>query len=89
MLLSVMIIPAMICIATNVRIYRYVCASSHRVQARSATEASNRQEINRRDIFLLRHMVIMLTIFIFGWAPWLIVYIVEYYTTVSGFLYSI
>ena len=84
-----MIIPAIICIVTNARIYRYVCASSGRVQTRSAPGASNRETINRRDIFLLRHMVIMFSIFICGWAPWLIVYIVEYFTSISDLLDAI
>ena len=84
-----MIVPALICIVTNIRIYLHVCASSGRVQTRSVARASNQQTISRRDIFLLRHMVIMFSIFIFGWAPWLIVYIVEYYTTISVLLDTI
>jgi hypothetical protein len=31
----------------------------------------------------------MVSIFIFGWAPWVIVYIVDYYTAVPGFLHAI
>ena len=84
-----MIIPAFICIVTNARIYLHVCASSTRVQTRSVAQASNQHTISRRDIFLLRHMVIMFCIFIFGWAPWLILYIVEYYTTISVLLDTI
>ena len=84
-----MIIPAMICIVTNAQMYRYVCASSNRVQVASTAATRNQTTISRRDIFLLRHMVIMFSIFIFGWAPWLIVYIVNYYTNTSDFVDSI
>ena len=78
-----LILPAVICVFTNTLIYRHVRSSSNRAQSPDATNASNRRHVSRRDIFLLRHMVIMFAVFVLGWAPWMTGYVVGYYVRVA------
>ena len=82
--MSLVIVPASIGGVTNTLIYLHVRSSSRRVQGPVASSASNRNGVNRRDIFLLKHMIILLGIFLVGWAPWLIIEIVQYFTAVSN-----
>ena len=77
-----LIVPTVICVMTNALIYQHVRASSNRVQMRSGATANGREKISRRDIFLLRHMVIVFFLFIIGWTPWVSMSIARYYTTV-------
>ena len=86
MVFSILILPGSIGIVSNTLIYWQVRASSSRVQEAAATNGSPQTRITRRDIFLLRHMVIMLSLFIIGWAPWVILEIVGRYTSVNRFL---
>ena len=82
--MSLVIVPASISGVTNTLIYLHVRSSSRRVQGPVASSVSNRNAVNRRDIFLLKHMIILLGIFLVGWAPWLIIEIVQYFTAVSN-----
>lgn len=80
-LVVVIIIPLLTCIIVNGLIFRHVRASTLRVQPQSGisvTAITNGQQakLSRRDIHLLRHMVLMLIIFIIGWVPLYIVLIV-------------
>ena len=85
-----MFIPAFICIITNALIYRHVLASSRRVQTSTACPDNQYAcAISRRDISLLRHMIILFLVFILGWTPSVIVNIAEYYTAVSNLLYDV
>ena len=81
-----LIIPAVICVVTNALIYRHVRASSNRVQVHSVSMANDRGNISRRDIFLLRHMVIVFFVFVIGWTPWVSTSIAWRYTAVSDIL---
>ena len=83
---TVLILPASIGTVTNTLIYWQVRASSSRVQVAAVANESTQTRITRRDIFLLRHMVIMLSLFIIGWAPWVILEIVGRFTSVNRFL---
>ena len=84
-----MFIPAFICIITNALIYRHVLASSRRVQTSTVAPTTNTCAISRRDISLLRHMIILFLVFIVGWTPSVMVNIAEYYTAVSNLLYDV
>ena len=80
---SLVILPASIGGVTNTLIYLHVRSSSRRVQGPVAFTASHRSGVNRRDIFLLKHMIILLGVFLVGWVPWLIIEIVECFSDVS------
>jgi hypothetical protein len=68
--LIVVIVPSLICLIINIIIFSYVRSSTKRVNPSSATTiASSPLCINRRDLRLLRHMIVMLCIFVGGWAP--------------------
>ena len=86
MLFSVLILPASIGIVTNAVIYCHVRSSSSRVREAGVANENRRTRITRRDIFLLRHMVIMISLFILGWVPWVIIADVCYSTAVNRFL---
>ena len=75
----VVIIPGLICLILNIIIFNYVRSSTNRVQPSSMT-VTNTQHINRRDKHILRHIIIMWSIFVGGWSP---VYI---YSSVSSSL---
>ena len=77
------IIPATICFSTSVLIYRHVRSSANRVQTGAATTATGHRSSSRRDISLLRHSVIVFAIFVIGWTPWIIIYIVGYHSHVD------
>jgi hypothetical protein len=49
-------------------IFNYVRSSTNRVQPSSMT-VTNAQHINRRDKHILRHIIIMFSIFVGGWSP--------------------
>ena len=78
-----LIIPATICIITNTLIYGRVRSSSNRAQTLDVTNASHQRRVRRRDILLLRHMVIMLTVFVLGWIPVMVAYVAGYYVVVA------
>lgn len=48
----------------------------------------NRQKISRRDIYLLRHMVLMFCVFVGGWAPTFSMPIITYYTPINNIIFS-
>ncbi|CAF3565860.1 unnamed protein product [Rotaria socialis] len=82
-LIGIAIIPSAISFITNMLIYYHVRVSSRRVQS----ETSNTREIHgikisRRDLYLLRHMVLMFCIFLGGWTPLFIIPIVHHFTPV-------
>ncbi|CAF3228457.1 unnamed protein product [Rotaria socialis] len=89
-LIGIAIIPSAISFITNMLIYYHVRVSSRRVQS----ETSNTREIHgikisRRDLYLLRHMVLMFCIFLGGWTPLFIIPIVHHFTPVSNILYAL
>ncbi len=69
-------------------IYQYVRSSSRRIQPQTISKDIQKLKISRRDIFLIRHMILMFCIFVGGWAPVYIIPIITDYmpvkTTVSS-----
>jgi len=66
----IVIIPAIICFINNMIIFNHVRLSTNRVQPASIAALNNQyQHTHRRDLHLLRHMIIMLCIFVGGWSP--------------------
>ena len=70
-LIMIVILPSMMCTALNLFIFRYVRSSSHRVQAitHATHDEHTKNQSHRRDMHLLRHILIMFSVFIGGWAP--------------------
>ena len=68
-------LPLIINLILNIWIFIYVRRSSLRVQPKNNI---NHQQlrISRRDIFLLKQMIFMFTMFIIGWIPIVSVYII-------------
>ncbi|CAF4080024.1 unnamed protein product [Adineta steineri] len=68
----VVIIPSIICLVNNMMIFKFVRSSTNRIQT-SLEDAKNnahqRQHLSRRDLHLLRHMIVMFCIFVAGWSP--------------------
>ncbi|CAF1284384.1 unnamed protein product [Adineta steineri] len=68
----VVIIPSIICLVNNMMTFKYVRSSTNRIQT-SLEDAKNnahqRQHLSRRDLHLLRHMIVMFCIFVAGWSP--------------------
>jgi hypothetical protein len=69
-------------------IYYYVRSSSRRVQPQNDSSNIPQTNISRRDIVLLRHMVIMFCIFIGGWSPTFLVPIIASYMSVNMIVVS-
>lgn len=75
-------------ISTNVMIFRKVHHSGRRIHPSTSIEATNsirNQHIllNRRDLHLFRHMIIMISIFVIGWSPIYILFSVKIQFTVN------
>ncbi|CAF1132728.1 unnamed protein product [Adineta steineri] len=72
-------VPALLNIILNTLIFSYVRSSTRRIQPRSnnaSTSGLNNQQprMSRRDMSLLKQMLVMFSMFIGGWTPILIVY---------------
>ena len=70
----IVIIPSLICSIAHLIVFNYVRSSSRRIQPSfqiTTNHLNNHQQqrINRRDTHLLRHMIIMFSIFVGGWSP--------------------
>jgi hypothetical protein len=66
----VVIIPSFICFIINIIIFQYIRSSRHRVQPTLVVPNNNQhQSLSRRDIYLLRHMILMFVVFVGGWSP--------------------
>jgi hypothetical protein len=73
-LIIILIVPISVCVVINTIIFKYVQSSSNRIQPGSQLTTANdnnnqRWKLNRQDIHLLRHMVIMFFVFVIGWTP--------------------
>jgi hypothetical protein len=71
------------CLVINMLIYHHVRSSSLRVQPQIISSNIQLTKISRRDIYLLRHMVLMFCIFVAGWTPTFIIPILRYYTSID------
>jgi len=73
--MMIIVVPLVVCLVSNSIIFIHVYSSSRRIQpitGSAVTTGDNSQQrprINRRDIHLLRHMLMMLVSFVLGWAP--------------------
>jgi hypothetical protein len=88
----IIVIPASVCVVINTIIFKYVKSSSRRIQpsAHSMTENNDQPaKFSRRDVHLLRHMVIMFFVFVVGWGPIYITAVVMNYVAVSIFTLSV
>ncbi|CAF3633652.1 unnamed protein product [Adineta steineri] len=68
----VVIIPSIICLVNNMMIFKYVHSSTNRIQTsleNAKNNAQQHQHLSRRDLHLLRHMIVMFCIFVVGWSP--------------------
>ena len=64
------LIPSFVYGIINLIIFKKVRSSTNRVQSTNATEHNERNPpIPRRDLHLLRHLVVLFCIFIAGWGP--------------------
>ncbi|CAF2851509.1 unnamed protein product [Rotaria sp. Silwood2] len=88
-LISVMIIPSTIYLITNILIYYHVRSSSRRIQPQTIFHNVQQIKISRRDIYLLRHIILMFCVFVTGWAPTSILPIVNHFTYVNILLYGV
>ncbi len=75
-------------------IFKHVRLSSNRIQPASQTtrDSSNHiqlQGITRRDVYLLRHIILMFCIFIGGWGPAYIIGVVVPNFTFNSLIASI
>lgn len=78
------IIPMLICLNNNILIFRYVRSSTSRVQSLAiAPKGRRKSPIGRRDLHLLRHMIVMFCIFVGGWSPIAIYSIMSHYNASS------
>ncbi len=84
----IIVVPVSVIVVINIIIFKYVQSSSRRIQPVSRTTITNhnhgqKSKINRRDIHLLRHMIIMFFVFIVGWVPIYISSVIQIQTSVS------
>ena len=82
-------LPLSVNITLNVLILIYVRSSTRRVQARStdpSSQINNNQQmkITRRDISLIKQMIFMFSMFVIGWTPVLIIYLINIIFSVFG-----
>lgn len=74
-LILIVVIPAIVFFIVNVIILVTIRSSSNRVDAQpsmaiiSSTNRTRYKRITRRDSHLLRHMIIMVAVFVGGWTP--------------------
>ncbi|UJR20235.1 hypothetical protein I4U23_023366 [Adineta vaga] len=76
------ILPLCLSIIINSIIFVHVRSSTNRIHT-EITPVSNQQRISRRDIHLLRHMILMLLVFVIGWCPIYIISILLNYMTLN------
>jgi len=62
----IVFIPSLIYLIINVVLFKYVRSSSRRVHPLNQQQAP---PIPRRDLYVIRHMIIMFCIFVGGWTP--------------------
>ncbi|CAF0953231.1 unnamed protein product [Adineta steineri] len=71
-LLVIVIIPSILNFVFNAMIFSFVRSSSKRVHATTATATApiaNLKPQHNRDMYLLKHMLFLLAVFVIGWAP--------------------
>ena len=84
----IIVVPLSVNLVINIIIFKYVQSSTRRIQPtiRSITENNDQSiKFSRRDIRLLRHMVIIFFVFVVGWSPIYITLVIMNYVPVSTF----
>ncbi|CAF1276576.1 unnamed protein product, partial [Adineta steineri] len=74
-LILVVIVPSFIYIITNLIIFNHARTSTNRVQALNQQE---NKTFSRRDLYLLKHMIVVYCIFVGGWSPIYLFAIINY-----------
>ncbi|CAF1541032.1 unnamed protein product [Rotaria sp. Silwood1] len=88
-LVNMLIIPSIIYFLTNILIYYHVRSSSRRIRPQMIFHNVQQIKISRRDVYLLRHIVLMFCIFVAGWAPTCILPIMNYFIYINYLSYAI
>jgi hypothetical protein len=73
-LFIIIVAPVFVCVVVDAIIFRSIRASFRRIQPSGVLttmhhSTAERSKLSRRDIHLLRHMIVMLTVFVAGWGP--------------------
>lgn len=87
-MLIIVVIPGLVFLLTNVLIFIRVRQSTRRTQIQSSHTGNQRDQFSRRDLHLFRHMFVMISIFIGGWAPLYILFSIQSQFTVEPILSS-
>ena len=88
-LMFIIVIPSLACLVINIIIFTHVYRSSLRVQPQnvtSLTTVGHRQQpkiVSRRDIYLLRHMILMFSAFFIGWGPVYLIAVIMFQITLD------
>ncbi len=62
----IVVIPSVVYLIINMFIVNYIRSSSRRVQT---TNIQQTRAIPRREVYLIRHMIVMFCVFVGGWSP--------------------
>jgi len=90
----IIVVPVSVCVVINIIIFKYVQSLSLRIQPASQRTIANHNHdqkptLSRRDVHLLRHMIIMFFVFIVGWVPIYIALVIQIQTPVSTLILRI
>ncbi|CAF4131407.1 unnamed protein product [Adineta steineri] len=93
-IIILIIIPGLITLVINLCIFKHVHSSSGRVQPKDNLSTvtiiiNQKRKLNRRDLSLLRHTIIMFSMFVIGWTPIYVLTAIDYSGTVPPFIYTI
>ncbi|CAF0863529.1 unnamed protein product [Adineta steineri] len=88
------IVPALFTLIINLKIFKHVHSSSKRIHPQMTTNTETiiiRQQpaINRRDLYLLKHMIFIFSMFIVGWTPIFSLVAIDYQSAVSQIVYAL
>ena len=94
MLVSASIVPAMIKMIINIRIFIHVRSSSNRIHPSRWNTVTNivalqNPKISRREIAMLKQMTYMFVVLILGWSPVYITRVVSSLTFVDPLIYHL
>lgn len=86
----IVLLPALISLISNIIIFNEVSLSTRRLQLHAESTATNSlihqtTRANRRDLHLLKHMILMFSVHVCGWTPIYIVAMID----IRNYLFSI
>jgi hypothetical protein len=84
----------LIILIVNLSIFKHAHSASRRIQAQRDANSMNvtgnqQPRINRRDIYLLGHIIFMFAIFIIGWGPIFLLIAIDYAGNVTPLVYTL